>query len=93
MPPFLNKNEPAPDHYIQAALRWVEMTVALTMVHAAEPLNHQERRRRTESIVGRWRGNRGESWQPTIRDMDGLIESTVLWAGAQLKPRFEGWNA
>lgn len=88
----LNKDEPAPDHYIQAAMRWVEMTVALSMVHASEALSHEERRRRTQEIVGRWRGNRGETWQPTIRDMDSLIESTITWAGARVRPRFEGWN-
>jgi len=93
VPSKLNKDEPAPEHYIQAALRWVEMTVALSMVHASDTLSHEERRRRTQEIVGRWRGNRGETWQPTIRDIDRLIESTILWAGSRVRPTFEGWNA
>jgi hypothetical protein len=93
VPSKLNKDEPAPEHYMQAALRWVEMTVALCMVHASDTLSHEERRRRTQEIVGRWRGNRGETWQPTIRDIDRLIESTILWAGSRVRPTFEGWNA
>lgn len=89
----LNKDEPAPDHYYQATLRWVEMTVALTMVHAAERLTHDERRKKTVEIVGAWRGNRGDAWQPTIREMDGLIESTLLWATTRVRPAFEGWTS
>jgi len=87
-----NKDDPAPEHYINAAMRWVEMTVALCMVHASEPLSHEVRRSKSQEIIGRWRGNRGDTWQPTIRDMDRLIESTIIWAGGRVRPTFEGWT-
>ena len=87
-----DKADVAPEHYSSAMMRWVEMTVALTMIHANEPLDAEERRRRTVEIVGRWKGNRAEGWQPTIGDMDRLIESTMTWANGKIRPTFEGWT-
>lgn len=92
VPSVPNKADPAPEHYAAALFRWVEMTVALTMVHGQEPLDSGERKARTAEIIGRWRGNRGEDWKPTIGDLDRLIESTLLWGGQRVRPTFPGWT-
>jgi hypothetical protein len=67
-----------PAHY-QAALRWVEMTVAHTMVFRGDPLDKDQRRAHATAIIGRWRGNRGTDWHPTIADLDRLYEGAVQW--------------
>lgn len=86
------KHDPAPEVFLSATLRWVEMTVALTMVHRGEALSHEDRRAKTEEIVARWRGNRGPDWKPTVADVDALVESTLRWANGRVRPMFEGWN-
>lgn len=55
------------------------MTIAHTMVFRNDTLDKETRRRTTTEIIGRWRGNRGTEWQPTIGDLDRLYEATVQW--------------
>jgi hypothetical protein len=75
----VEKTQLAHPAHQQAALRWVEMTIAHTMVFRNDTLDKETRRRTTTEIIGRWRGNRGTEWQPTIGDLDRLYEATVQW--------------
>lgn len=75
----MDKSRPAhPAHY-EAALRHVHLTVALAMVYRDDSLDKEIKRRTAEEIIGRWRGNRGESWHPTVADLDQLFESASRW--------------
>jgi hypothetical protein len=79
----MDKSLPASPQHFAAALRWVEMTVAHAMVFRNDPLEKDRRRAIATEIVGRWRGNRGAEWTPTVGDVDRLYESTVKWAVEQ----------
>lgn len=67
-----------PAHH-QAALRWMHLTVTHTMVFRGDPLDKEARQRTLNEIMGRWRGNRGAEWQPTVADLDRLYEATIQW--------------
>ncbi len=75
----MDKNQPAARQHYVAALRWVEMCVAHAMVYRNDPLDKERRRAITSAIIGRWRGNRGTDWNPTVGDLDRLYESAVRW--------------
>lgn len=75
----MDKHLPASRAHLQAAVRWLDMSVALTMAYENVPLDREMRRQVMEDILGRWRGNRGEEWQPTPSDIDQLMESTTVW--------------
>ncbi|QOJ00486.1 MAG: hypothetical protein HRU70_08290 [Phycisphaeraceae bacterium] len=76
----MDKSGPAYAQHYAAAVRWLELTVALAMVHRGDALDKDRRRAITTEILGRWRGNRGEGWTPTVSDLDNLYEAGVRWA-------------
>lgn len=79
----MDKSQPAfPQHYA-AAVRWVELTVAHAMVRRGDVLDKERRRQVTLEIVGRWRGNRPPTWQPTVEDLDNLFDATLRWTVQQ----------
>lgn len=61
------------------------MSVALAMAYQNLPLDREVRRRVMEDLLGRWRGNRGEEWQPTPADIDQLMESATLWLAERVR--------
>jgi len=75
----VEKSRVAHPAHEQAAVRWVELTVAHAMVRRGDVLDKARRRAITEELVGRWRGNRGPQWRPTIADLDALFDTTVRW--------------
>ena len=75
----MDKTQIAHSAHLQAALRWVHLTVTHTMVYRGDALDKERRQRTLEEWLGRWRGNRGAEWQPTMGDIDRLYESVVQW--------------
>ncbi len=76
----MDKDALANTQHYQAAVRWVGLTVTHAMVFRGDPLDREHRRTTVLDILGRWRGNRGETWQPSIADLDRLYEATIKWA-------------
>lgn len=95
---MLDKSQPASQAHVQAAIRWLDMTVALTMAYQSMPLDREARRKILEEMLGRWRGNRGDDWHPTPHDIDQLMESTTLWLTDRIRVNWltpdpkDGWK-
>ncbi|MEK6702016.1 MAG: hypothetical protein AABZ53_07125 [Planctomycetota bacterium] len=76
----MDKDAPAQVQHYNAAIRWVGLTVTHAMVFRGDPLDKDLRRTTVMDILGRWRGNRGTTWTPSIADLDRLYEATIKWA-------------
>lgn len=86
----MDKSKIASKSHFNATLRWVDLTVALVMVHKGMTLESDTRRALVEDRVNRWRGNRSMEWQPTASDVDQLVEATTRWAFDEMRlPVFE----
>ncbi|MDX2147364.1 MAG: hypothetical protein SFZ23_07555 [Planctomycetota bacterium] len=84
--PF-DKTATATNSHLSAAIRWVDLTVAMVMVHSGEPASRLRRRQVVSDLLDRWRGNRQPTWTPTVGDIDRLVESVTQWQ-AQRVPLF-----
>jgi len=76
----VDKSKVASKSHFNATLRWVDLTVALVMVHKGMTLESETRRTLVEERINRWRGNRSMDWQPTAYDIDQLVEATTRWS-------------
>ncbi len=86
----MDKSKIASKSHFNATLRWVDLTVALVMVHKGMTLENDMRRTLVEDRLNRWRGNRSMEWQPTAYDIDQLVEATTRWSFDEMQlPVFE----
>lgn len=86
----MDKSQVASKSHMNATLRWVDLTVALVMVHKGMSLERQTRTALVEDRLNRWRGNRTLDWKPTAHDVDQLVEATTRWAFGEMElPVFE----
>lgn len=86
----MDKSQIASKSHLNATLRWVDLTVALVMVHKGMQLERGLRSTLVEDRLNRWRGNRTLEWKPTAYDIDQLVEATTRWAFDEMEmPVFE----
>ena len=90
----MDKNQVASSSHLKATLRWVDLTVALVMVHRNMRMERDYRRAIVEERLARWKGNRQPNWEPTAADLDQLVEATTRWAFDEMQlPLFSPANA
>ncbi|MBL8764107.1 MAG: hypothetical protein JNM07_07550 [Phycisphaerae bacterium] len=78
----MDKSIPVPPQVMHAVRRWITTSVGMVMVYNSDRLDPEDRKRHVDSIVGGWRGNRGDEWQPTVRDIDNLVAATMRWVAS-----------